>query len=64
MMRRETPYALRMTWITGGLLLLGVEAAKYFQEMIPFDPLLVALAIPGVVGGSYLGRLVSDSTPG
>lgn len=64
MLRRDTPQALRMTWITGGLLLLGVETAKYFQPLIPFDPLMVALAIPGLVGGSYLGRLVSDHTPG
>ena len=64
MMRRVTPRPLVMTWVTGGMLLVGVETAKFFQELIPFDPWMVALAIPGVVAGSYLGRLVSENTPG
>ena len=63
LMRRETPRPLMMTWITGGLLLLGIEVTKAFQDVVPFDPLMVALAVPGVIGGSYLGRLVFENTP-
>jgi hypothetical protein len=63
LMRRDTPRPLLMTWATGGMLLIGVETAKFFQELIPFDPWMVLLAIPGVVAGSYLGRLVSENTP-
>lgn len=63
LMRRETPRPLRMTWITGGLLLVGIEVTKAFQDVVPFDPLMVALAVPGVIGGSYLGRLVFENTP-
>ena len=63
LMRRDTPRALTMTWITGGLLLVGIEITKAFQGVVPFDPLMVALAAPGIVGGSYLGRLVFENTP-
>jgi len=63
LMRRDTPRPLMMTWITGGLLLVGIEVTKAFQGVVPFDPLMVALAAPGIVGGSYLGRLVFENTP-
>jgi len=63
LMRRDTPRPLLMTWITGGLLLVGLEIAKAVQGVVPFDPLMVALAAPGVVAGSYLGRLVFENTP-
>lgn len=63
LMRRDTPRPLLMTWITGGLLLVGLEVAKAIQGVVPFDPLMVALAAPGVVGGAYLGRLVFENTP-
>jgi hypothetical protein len=63
LMRRAVPRPLISTWITGALLLVGVEAAKFFQAVVPIDPLMIALAIPGVVGGSYLGRLVYENAP-
>jgi hypothetical protein len=63
LMRRTTPRPLMMTWITGGLLIVGVEVAKAIQGIVPFDPVLVALSLPAVVGGSYLGRLVYENTP-
>jgi len=63
LMRRDTPRPLTMTWITGGLLLVGIEIAKALQGVVPFDPLMVALAAPFIVGGSYLGRLVFENTP-
>lgn len=63
LMRRDTPRPLMMTWITGGLLLVGVEVAKAIQGIVPLDPLMLALAVPGIVGGSYLGRLVYENSP-
>ena len=63
LMRRDTPRPLMMTWITGALLLVGVEVAKAIQGVVPIDPLMLALAAPGIVGGSYLGRLVYENTP-
>lgn len=63
LMRRDTPRPLMLTWITGGLLLVGIEITKALQGVVPFDPLMVALAVPGIVGGSYLGRLVFENTP-
>lgn len=63
LMRRDTPRPLLMTWITGGLLLVGVEIAKAVQGVVPLDPLMLALAVPGIVGGSYLGRLVYENSP-
>jgi hypothetical protein len=63
LMRRTTPRPLMMTWITGALLIVGVEVAKAIQGVVPFDPVLVALSLPAVVGGSYLGRLVYENTP-
>lgn len=63
MLRRGTPRALTMTWVTGGMLLFGVEVAKAFQQVVPFDPLMVGLAVPGLIGGAFLGRLVFENTP-
>jgi len=63
LMRRDTPRPLMMTWITGALLLVGVEVAKAIQGVVAIDPLMLALAAPGIVGGSYLGRLVYENTP-
>jgi hypothetical protein len=63
LMRRSTPRPLTMTWITGALLIVGVEVAKAIQGLVPFDPLLVVLSVPAVVAGSYLGRLVFENTP-
>jgi hypothetical protein len=63
LMRRTTPRPLMMTWITGALLIVGVEVAKAIQGVVPFDPVLVALSLPAIVGGSYLGRLVYENTP-
>jgi hypothetical protein len=63
LMRRSTPRPLTMTWITGALLIVGVEVAKAIQGLVPFDPLLVVLSLPAVVAGSYLGRLVFENTP-
>jgi len=63
LMRRTTPRALLMTWITGAMLIVGVEVAKAIQGVIPFDPLLVALSLPAIVAGAYLGRLVYENTP-
>lgn len=63
LMRRGVPRPLMSTWITGAFLLVGVEVAKFIQAVVPLDPLMIALAIPGVVGGSFLGRLVYDNAP-
>lgn len=63
LMRRGAPKAMLTTWITGGLLLVGIELTKYFQGVVPLDPLMLALAAPGIVGGTYLGRLVFENTP-
>jgi hypothetical protein len=63
LMRRGVPKPLRMTWITGAFLLAGVEVAKLLQAVVPLDPLMIALAVPGVVAGSFLGRLVYENAP-
>jgi hypothetical protein len=64
LMRRGVPRPLLMTWITGAMLLVGVEAAKWVQGwVVPLDPLMLALALPGLVAGSFLGRLVYENTP-
>ncbi len=64
LMRRNTPRPLLMTLISGFMLTAGVEVAKLFQPDVPTDPLMLALALPGVVGGAFLGRLVYTNTPG
>lgn len=63
LMRRGAPKAMVTTWITGGLLLVGIELTKYFQGVVPIDPLMLAMAVPGIFAGTYLGRLVFDNTP-
>ncbi len=64
LMRRNTPRPLLMTLISGFMLTAGVEVAKLFQPEVPTDPLMLALVLPGLVGGAYLGRLVYTNTPG
>ncbi len=62
-MRRELQRPLVMTLVTGGMLVLGVEIAKLIQG-IPTDWLMLAIAVPAMVGGTYLGKLVYENTPG
>jgi hypothetical protein len=63
LLRREVPRPLLMTWITGAMLVGGVEVAKAIQGVVPIDPLMVVLSLPAIVAGSYLGRLVFENTP-
>ena len=63
LMRRDTPRPIVMTLITGALLVLGVEIAKYFQSDTGTDLLMLALAVPGLVAGAFLGRLVYLNSP-
>ncbi len=64
LMRRGTPRPVMMTLISGAFLTIGVEVAKAFQPAVPTDPLMLALAIPGLVAGAFLGRLVYVNSPG
>lgn len=63
LMRRETPRPLVVTLVFGALLTAGVEVAKLFQPEVPTDLLMLALAVPGLVAGAFLGRLVFTSAP-
>jgi hypothetical protein len=63
LMRRETPRPLFVTLLFGAFLTAGVEVAKLFQPEVPTDLLLLALAVPGLVAGAFLGRLVFTSAP-
>lgn len=63
LMRREVPRPLFVTLLFGAFLTAGVEVAKLFQPEVPTDLLLLALAVPGLVGGAFLGRLVYTSAP-
>ena len=63
LMRRATPRPLLVTLVSGVFLTAGVEVAKLFQPEVPTDLLLLALALPGLVGGAFLGRLVYTSAP-
>lgn len=63
LMRRETPRPLVLTLVFGAFLTAGVEVAKLFQPEVPTDLLMLALAVPGLVGGAFLGRLVYTSAP-
>jgi hypothetical protein len=63
LMRRDTPRPILMTLITGGMLTLGVEVAKYFQPDMGTDWLMLALAVPFLVAGALLGRLVYVNSP-
>lgn len=63
LMRRETPRPLVVTLVAGAFLTAGVEVAKLFQPEVPTDLLLLALALPGLVAGAFLGRLVYTSAP-
>ncbi|MDF1522154.1 MAG: hypothetical protein P1P87_04965 [Trueperaceae bacterium] len=63
LMRRDAPRPLVMTLASGVMLTAGVEVAKLFQPEVATDPVLLALALPGLVGGAFLGRLVYTSAP-
>ena len=63
LMRRDTPRPIMMTLISGGMLTLGVEVAKRFQSDTTTDLLMLALAVPFLVAGAFLGRLVYVNSP-
>ena len=63
LMRRDTPRPIMMTLISGGMLTLGVEVAKRFQSEMTTDWLMLALAVPFLVAGAFLGRLVYVNSP-
>ena len=63
LMRRDTPRPIMMTLISGGMLTLGVEVAKRFQPEMTTDLLMLALAVPFLVAGAFLGRLVYVNSP-
>ena len=63
LMRRDTPKPIMMTLISGGMLTLGVEVAKRFQPEMTTDWLMLALAVPFLVAGAFLGRLVYVNSP-
>ncbi len=62
--RRGTGRALLMTIVSGVLLVLGVSAARLLQPALGMDWLMMGAALPGVVAGAYLGRLVFFNAPG
>jgi hypothetical protein len=63
LMRRDTPRPVLMTLISGGMLTLGVEVAKRFQSEMTTDWLMLALAVPFLAAGAFLGRLVYVNSP-
>jgi hypothetical protein len=63
LMRRDAPRPLVLTLVSGVMLTAGVEVAKLFQPEVPTDLVMLALALPGLVGGAFLGRLVYTSAP-
>jgi hypothetical protein len=63
LMRRETPRPLVVTLAFGFMLTAGVEVAKLMQPEVPTDLLMLLLAVPALVGGAFLGRLVFTSAP-
>jgi len=63
LMRRDTPRPIVMTLVSGGFLTLGVEVAKRFQPEMTTDWLMLALVVPFLVAGAFLGRLVFVNSP-
>lgn len=61
--RRGAPRPLQMTLLSGLLLAVGVTVARWLQPELGVDWLMSGLAVPGVVAGAYLGRLVFYNTP-
>jgi hypothetical protein len=61
--RRGTDRALIVTLISGAVLVIGVTVARYLEPTLAIDWLMTGLAVPGVVAGAYLGRLVFNNSP-
>lgn len=61
--RRAAARPLFMTLVSGGLLVAGVTVARLLQPELGVDWLMTAIAVPGVVAGAFLGRLVFFNTP-
>ncbi|MEJ2356539.1 MAG: hypothetical protein P8Y13_00465 [Deinococcales bacterium] len=61
--RRGTGRALLMTLISGVLLVVGVTVARFLEPTLTIDWLQTGLAVPGIVAGAYLGRLVFFNSP-
>jgi len=61
--RRGGGRALLMTLVSGVLLAVGVSIARLVEPALTMDWLMMGLAVPGVVAGAYLGRLVFYNSP-
>ena len=61
--RRGGGRALLMTLVSGVLLVVGVSIARLVEPSLTMDWLMMGLAVPGVVAGAYLGRLVFYNSP-
>ncbi|MEJ2667800.1 MAG: hypothetical protein P8Z81_12005 [Deinococcales bacterium] len=62
--RRGAGRALVMTLVSGVLRVVGVSAARLLQPALGMDWLMMGLALPGVIAGAFLGRLVFYNAPG
>ncbi|HKI57639.1 MAG TPA: hypothetical protein VKA00_00295 [Trueperaceae bacterium] len=62
--RRGAGRALMMTLVSGVLLVVGVSAARLLQPALGMDWLMMGAALPGVIAGAFLGRLVFFNAPG
>ena len=56
--RRQIMQAPFIALVIGALLASGVEAVKFFRPEVTADPILVYVALPGLLLGALLGRFV------
>ena len=61
--RRGTARSLIVTLVSGAVLVVGVTVARYLEPTLAIDWLMTGLAVPGIVAGAYLGRLVFYNSP-
>jgi len=63
MMRRKAPQPLFVAIVAGVMMTLATLASQAFQPALEIAPVMLILAVPFVVGGAFLGRLVWNRAP-
>lgn len=63
MMRRKAARPLFVAIVAGSMMTLATLASQLFQPGLEVAPVMLALAIPGVVAGAFLGRVVWNRAP-
>ena len=63
MKRRDAARPLLVAIVAGVMMTIATAASQAFQPTLELAPIMLALSVPAVVAGAFLGRLVWNRAP-